>query len=128
MADEIYNWENKTFLIVEDNTSNYELLATFLKRTGAEMIWVKDGREAIEMCKTREDIDIVLMDIQLLVVNGYEATRKIKEVRPGLPIIAQTAYAMAGDREKSMEAGCDNYLAKPIRKNTFFETVSKYIG
>ena len=127
MADETYNWEDKTFLIVEDNASNYDLLATFLRRTGAALIWVKDGHEAIEMCKKREGIDIVLMDIQLLALNGYEATRIIKETRPNLPIIAQTAYAMAGDREKSLDAGCDDYLAKPIRKNTFFETVSKYI-
>lgn len=127
MTDKNYYWEDKTFLIVEDTFSNYELLATFLKKTGARLIWAKDGSQAIDICKSGEDVNLILMDIQLQSVNGYEATRQIKKINPGLPIIAQTAYAMAGDREKSLKAGCDDYLAKPIRKNTFFETISKYI-
>lgn len=127
MADASYNWKDKIFLIVEDNAGNYELLATYLKKTGAKLIWVTDGGEAIKVCKLREDINIVLMDIQLIAVNGYDATREIKQIRPNLPIIAQTAYALAGDREKSLEAGCDDYIAKPILKSVFFKTVARYI-
>jgi len=123
-----FDWSEKTFLIVEDNKNNYELLETFLKRTRAKIVWVVDGADAINICRNRTDIDIVLMDIQLKTLNGFEATKKIREFAPDLPIIAQTAYAMVGDREKSLQAGCNNYISKPIRKKIFLATISKYLS
>lgn len=123
--DEI-NWQGKTILIVEDNVSNYELLATFLKKTGAEIMWVKDGGDAVEACKNNS-IDLVLMDIQLKKMNGFEATKQIKAINSNIPVVAQTAFAMVGDREKCLAAGCDDYLSKPIRKSVFFHTISKFI-
>lgn len=123
-----YNWSEITFLIVEDNKNNFELLETFLKKTQAKIIWVTDGGEAVKACKENKAIDIVLMDIQLKTMNGFDATRLIREFSPEIPIIAQTAYAMVGDREKSLEAGCNDYISKPIRKQIFLSTIEKYIG
>ncbi|MCF8364353.1 MAG: response regulator [Bacteroidales bacterium] len=128
MASNEYNWSEKTFLIVEDNKNNYELLETFLKRTKAKIIWVLDGVEAVETCRNNTEIDMVLMDIQLKTMNGFDATRKIREFNQDIPVIAQTAYAMVGDREKSIQAGCNDYISKPIRKQIFLSTIEKYIG
>jgi len=123
-----YNWSNKVFLIVEDNKNNYDLLETFLKKTKAKIVWVLDGGDAVNTCRDREDIDLVLMDIQLKTVNGFDATRQIREFDKEIPIIAQTAYAMIDDREKSLRAGCNDYISKPIRKKNFLSTIDKYIS
>lgn len=79
------------------------------------------------MIKRGDHFDLVLMDVQLAGMDGYEVTRTIKELRPHLPVVAQTAYAMTGEREKSQVAGCDDYLAKPIRPAVLLQTISKYL-
>jgi two-component system, cell cycle response regulator DivK len=122
-----YDWSSKVFLIVEDNENNYQLLETLLNRTHAEIIRVSDGSDAVAACKNRSDIDLVLMDIQLKTVNGFEATRRIRAFDNEIPIIAQTAYAMIGDREKCLEAGCNDYISKPIRKHILLSTISKHL-
>lgn len=73
-------------------------------------------------------IDLVLMDLQLPVMDGYTATREIKKINPDIPVIAQTAHVMSGEREKCMEVGCNDYLAKPIRLQILIETLSKYLN
>ena len=83
----------------------------------------KNGRETLEWVKLDPDIDIVLMDIKMPIMDGYEATRKIREFNKEVKIIAQTAYALEGDREKALEAGCDEYVAKPIDKEKLFSTI-----
>ena len=98
-----------------------------LRKTSAKILWAKDGKEAVEMYKENE-IDLVLMDIQLPIMDGYTATREIKKYDPKVPIIAQTAHVMSGEREKCLEAGCDDYLAKPIRLQILMETLSKYLN
>ncbi len=122
-----YNWKGKVVLIVEDNLSSYYLLKNFLQHSGCEIIHTKSGIEAVEICTSNKNIDLVLMDIQLPEMNGYEATRLIKEHRNDLPIIAQTAYAMAEDAQKSYNAGCDEYLSKPIEKVKLMSLMSKYL-
>ena len=120
------NWEDKVVVIAEDEQINYLFLKAVLKPTKAKIIWTKTGRETINICNT-EKIDIVLMDIKMPDLNGLEATIEIKKTLPNLPIVAQTAYAMSDEREKSILAGCDDYIAKPISfrellvkiKNTF---------
>lgn len=124
----IYDWKDKLILIVEDNELNSKLLQRMIEPTGVTMIFAKDGKPAIEACRTNPDIDIVLMDIQMPEMDGYEATRIIKEMKPGLPVIAQTAYAMAEEKNKIIEAGCDDYLSKPIRQKELFHILSKYLG
>ena len=90
-------------------------------------IRAENGNEAIKQCKENPTIDLVLLDINLPFVNGYEAASKIKKIRPKLPIIAQTAYAIIGDREKSIAAGCDDYIQKPINVELLMEIIGKVL-
>jgi PAS domain S-box-containing protein len=122
-----YEWENKTILVVEDDNNSYSLLKETLKKTKANIIRAKNGEIAIDVCKSNINIDIVLMDIQLPNMNGYDATREIKKFRKSLPVIAQTAFAMAGDKEKSILAGCDDYISKPININKLLPKISQFI-
>lgn len=126
MASATDKWIGKTILIVEDVESNYQFLAATLRRSGAGLLWSVDGEDAISIVKSGVQVDLVLMDVQLSGMDGYEVTRQIKELRPGLPVVAQTAYAMIGEKEKSQLAGCDEYLAKPIRPSLLLSTISKY--
>lgn len=123
-----YDWNDKLILVVEDNELNSKLLQRMMEPTGVKIIFARDGKPAIEACRINPDIDIVLMDIQMPEMDGYEATRAIKLIRPEIPIIAQTAYAMAEEREKIIEAGCNDYLSKPIRQKDLFQLLSKYLN
>ncbi len=116
-----YNWGKKTILIVEDDHVNYKYLEITLHRTRVKVIRAHDGQQAVELCQKHPEIDVVLMDIQLPVLDGYKATRKIKSFRTDLPIIAQTANAMDDDEEKCLKAGCDDYLTKPISHEVLFD-------
>lgn len=122
-----YDWKDKTILIVEDNDNNFDLLKTYLKNTHSEIIWAKDGDEAVTSCRENPAIDLVLMDIQLPTVSGFDATKQIRLFNPELPILAQTAFAMIGDREKSIQAGCNDYLSKPIRRKDLLSKVAEYL-
>lgn len=121
------NWETKNILVVEDVDTNKIFFDAALRRTKAKILWAKDGQEAIDMFKANR-IDLVLMDLQLPIMDGYTATREIKKINPEVPIIAQTAHVMSGEREKCMEAGCNDYLAKPIRLQLLIDTLSKYLN
>ncbi len=99
-----------------------------LNATQARLIWAKGGRTAVEICKAANNIDLVLMDIRIPNFDGFEATLKIKEIRPDLPIIAQTAYADAESKNKSIEVGCSEFIEKPIIQDTFLEIISKYFN
>ena len=123
----IRNWENKVVVIAEDEQINYLFLKAVLKPTKATTIWTKTGRETIDICNS-EKIDIVLMDIKMPDLNGLEATIEIKKVFPNLPIIAQTAYALEEDEEASMNAGCNDYISKPIRPEHLLMLMSKYLN
>lgn len=123
----IFNWEQHSFLVVEDEVSNYEIIKHLLKPTKARLVWARDGLEAINICKTRKDITLVLLDIKLPNVDGYEAARQIKKLHPNMKIIAQTAYAMADERVKIFEAGCDDYVAKPIKGPKLLALLDKYL-
>jgi two-component system, cell cycle response regulator DivK len=122
------NWTGKTILIVEDEEVNRFYFQTAFKNTGAKLIFANNGKIALDIVTENEKIDCTLMDIRLPVMDGFTATRKIREIRKELPIIAQTAYAMTNEREKVFEAGCDDYISKPIRLNVLFETLVKYLG
>lgn len=114
-------------LIVEDVESNYLYLNAVLSKLKMNISWVKNGIEAVNFVKENENISLILMDLQMPEMNGYEATKEIKSFRPDLKIVAQTAFAMSDDRSKALEAGCDDYLAKPIRSKDLIEMVNKYI-
>lgn len=121
------DWKDYTILVVEDVDTNKIFFDAALRRTNAKILWAKDGKEAITIFKDNE-IDLILMDLQLPIMDGYTATREIKKLNPSVPIIAQTAHVMSGEREKCMEAGCDDYLAKPIRLQILIDTLSKYLN
>ena len=123
-----YSWSNITILIVEDDDYSYSFLKEILKKTDANVIRVKNALAAIDICKSNVNIDIIMMDIQLPEMDGYEATREIKKIRKSLPIIAQTAYAMAGDKEKSILAGCDDYIAKPIDVRKLLPKINQFLS
>jgi CheY-like chemotaxis protein len=102
-------------LLVEDNEMNWDMLSRRLTRKGYEVVLAHDGQQGVDLARS-ERPDLVLMDMSLPVLDGWEATRKIKgaEETRSIPVIALTAHAMAGDREKAMEAGCDDFETKPI--------------
>jgi len=91
------------------------------------ILFAKNGKEAVEISKNNKDIDLILMDIRMPEINGYEASEKIREFNKEVIIIAQTAYALNGDREKALEAKCNDYIAKPIAKKDFMELLNKYV-
>lgn len=124
---EIYNWENYTVVIAEDQMTNYKIIEAYLQRTNINIIWAKTGQEAIQACLNRAEVNLVLMDINMPHTNGLEATKIIKEKRPNLKILAQTAYALEGDKEKSLSAGCSEHLAKPFNKTDLLMAMSKYL-
>lgn len=111
-----YFWDGKTILIVEDSETNFEFIKAILEDTNVEVLHASNGEEAVAFCRTFENIDLVLMDIQLPKRDGIQATKDILEFRPTLPIIAQTAYVMPEDEERAREAGCVDYITKPISK------------
>lgn len=120
------NWENKTVLIAEDVDSNYQYLKAALTKTKINILWAKNGEEAVNFFKDNK-INIILMDLQMPIMNGLLATQAIKKIDNEIPIVAVTAYAMSGDREKSLAAGCDDYVAKPIRLNELYSIIDKHI-
>ena len=111
-------------LLVEDNEMNRDMLSRRLVRRGYEVAIAIDGAQGVEMART-ETPDLVLMDLSLPVIDGWEATRLIKTSRKTrhLPVIGLTAHAMAGDREKALEAGCDDYDTKPIELERLLKKV-----
>lgn len=104
-----------TILLVEDNEMNRDMLSRRLTRRGHRVLIAVDGGQGVQMAQT-EGPDLILMDMSLPVLDGWEATRQLKAApeTQAIPIIALTAHAMAGDREKALEAGCDDYDTKPI--------------
>lgn len=121
------DWTDKTILIAEDEDSNYLYLEAVLQKTGAKLIWARNGKEAIDACKKGDPVDLVLMDLQMPNINGYQARETIKEIFPDTPQIAQTAFAMADDEKRAMDAGFDAYISKPIRKNNLLALVSRFL-
>ena len=117
---------DKVLLVVEDEESNYFLLERILKRTNAKVVWAKNGIEAVDIT-AKGEIDLILMDIRMPVMDGYEATEEIRKFNKTIPIIAQTAYALKGEKERSIAAGCDGYISKPIDPKELLETIIRSI-
>ncbi len=111
---EVFNFEGKKVLIVEDKVPNTIYLKTLLSKSKIELTFAGDGAQAVEIFKNSQDIDLVLMDIQLPVMDGFEATAMIKEINPLVPVIAQTAFASVEDRDRAIHSGFDDFVSKPI--------------
>ncbi|MGM0530811.1 MAG: transporter substrate-binding domain-containing protein [Bacteroidota bacterium] len=119
--------KNITMLVAEDDESNFILIKEMMQDKNITFIRTKDGKETLEKIRNNPDIDLVLMDIKMPLMDGYEATREIKKLRPGLPVIAQTAFASQKDREKAINAGCEGYLAKPIQVNDLMDYIENLV-
>lgn len=116
-------------LLVEDNEMNRDMLSRRLIRRGYEVVFAVDGRQGVDMAHS-EKPDIILMDMSLPVMDGWEATRRVKsdEASRGVPVIGLTAHAMSGDREKAIEAGCDDYDTKPVELDRLIEKIERLLG
>lgn len=113
-------------LIVEDEESNMQFLKSIVRGSDYKIYTATDGRHAVEVFRENVEINMVLMDIKLPVLNGLEATKQMKKLRPEVPVLAITAYALGGDREKALEAGCDDYLSKPFMKDDLISLIEKH--
>ena len=124
-SDKKSNLKNKELkiLIAEDEETADELLTILVDSISKEILHCRGGAEAVEICRNNPDLDLVLMDIQMPGMNGYEATKEIREFNNDVIIIAQTAYAIAGDKDKTLAAGCNDYISKPINKEKLFEKI-----
>lgn len=123
----VMDLQGKNVLVVEDVDSNFDLLKIILESLGMNVIRAIEGHRAIQICEETEQLDLVLMDIQLPGMNGYEATRLIKQIRPQLPVIAQTAFAMTNEKDACLEAGCDGYIAKPIKSQLLIPVLQQIL-
>jgi two-component system, cell cycle response regulator DivK len=116
-------------LLVEDNEMNRDMLFRRLSRRGYNVIFAVDGRQGVEMARS-EKPDIILMDMSLPVMDGWEATRRVKSDAEicGVPVIGLTAHAMTGDREKVLEAGCDDYDTKPVELDRLIDKIERLLA
>ena len=121
------NFEGKTILIAEDEDNNFLFLQEVLSSTKVTIIRAKTGLQAVDIIKKQPEISLILMDIKMPEMNGYQATTTIKGIKPSIPIIVQTAYAMADDEIKGKNAGCDDYLAKPIKPELLIKMLRRYL-
>ncbi len=118
----------KRILVVEDNETNMYLIRFIFEKSGYEVIEAREGAAGVELA-IKEKPDLIIMDIQLPDIDGLEATKRIRasEADDDIPIIALTSFAMAGDRERAMTAGCTGYIEKPINPDTFIAEIEKYL-
>jgi two-component system cell cycle response regulator DivK len=116
-------------LLVEDNEMNRDMLSRRLIRRGFQVVFAMDGQQGVDLARS-ERPDIILMDMSLPIIDGWEATRRVKadEVTRSVPVIGLTAHAMAGDREKAIEAGCDDYDTKPVELDRLIGKIERLIG
>ncbi len=121
-----HNWKDKTVLIVDDIEVNYIFLETILADTRVKTLYASNGKIAVDMCREHKEIDAVLMDIKMPVMDGYEATKIIKEEFPDLPVIIQTAYSFNEEYERCKELGCNDYITKPLKSENVISVLAKY--
>jgi len=118
----------KRILVIEDNETNMYLISFILKKNNYEVIEARSGEEGIEFA-FKESPHLIIMDIQLPGIDGLETTRRIREseIDGGIPIIVLTSYAMTGDRERALQAGCNGYIEKPINPDTIMSEIERYL-
>ena len=118
-----FNWSDKNILIVEDDDLNVFLMSKYLSESKANCFYAKDGKSSLEYIKSNTMIDLILMDIQLPDINGFDLARRIKKLAPGIPIIAQTAYCTQDNKKDALKSGCNNYISKPINKEELLHLI-----
>jgi signal transduction histidine kinase/CheY-like chemotaxis protein len=123
-----YLWKDKVILVVEDEEVNAMFLEAIFQDTEAQVIYAKNGQQAVDLCKSINKIDIILMDIKMPIMNGIKATTEIRKFNTNIPIIAQTALASPEDKEQCMLAGCNDTIIKPIEVEELMGLISRYLG
>ena len=121
------NWKNNVILIVEDDLINFQFIEALLEKTQVQLLHAENGQQALELCKNINKIDLILMDIKLPEMNGYEITKEIKSFRKDIPIIAQTAFSLSDVKERCLESGCDDIIIKPVDIDLFMSKLNKYL-
>jgi two-component system, cell cycle response regulator DivK len=121
-------WNDKTVLIAEDTEFNYILIKALIERTGAKVIWAPNGQIAVDTCQANKNIDLILMDIRMPLLDGYEATRAIREFNKDIPIIAQTAFGLDEEESKIAKAGFNEIMYKPIKSEQLNIVLNKYFS
>ncbi len=119
------NWTDKVIIVAEDEEVNFRFLEAILQKTKAKILRAKNGREAVDLCNSTARVDLVLMDIKMPVMNGYDAITEIKKNQPEIPVIAQTAFSIREEIEKCQQVGCDDYITKPIDINLLINKIEK---
>lgn len=120
--------QSKKIVVAEDDETNYYLIKEYLDFSKAIILWAKNGTETIQIIEINNPVDVLLLDIQMPEMNGFEVLKILKQKYPQLPIIALTAYAVSGDREAGLRAGFDEYLAKPVSRKVLMENILKLIS
>ncbi len=118
----------KTILVAEDEDDSYTLIEYLLASLDVTIIRAVNGIDAIDKCKQLKSIDLILMDIRMPKMTGFQATKEIKAFSTNIPVIAQTAYAIIGDEQKILESGCDDYISKPLNPKLFLEKVNRWLS
>lgn len=122
-----YNWSDNTILIVEDTETCTRYFKAALSKTKAKVLWALNGEEAVNLIASDNRVDLILMDIRMPGMNGYRATREIKQIRKDIPVIMQSAYVLSDEAQKSIEAGAEEFLSKPIKLSILLDTCNKYL-
>jgi PAS domain S-box-containing protein len=122
-----YTWKDKVILVVEDDEVNFKFIEAVLQDTSAQVLHARNGFQAVELCKSINKIDLVLMDIRMPEMDGYEATRQIRQFNRNVPIIAQTAFVLENELDKCRQVGCNDLITKPIEIKEFFEKVDGFL-
>ena len=127
LIDKEYNWQNKVILIAEDEETNYLLVEKLLKSVHATLLRAKTGKEAVDIVKSGQNIDLILMDMKMPEMDGIEAAKIIRMLNPKLPIIAQTCYEPDIDQSRLLSAHFEGFISKPININKLIELIDKNI-
>ena len=121
-------WPDTKILIVEDDEFNFQFMQAIFHGKGPEILRAKNGEEALQQYHEVDKINLILMDIQIPVIDGFEVTRRIRGEDPDIPIIAQTAFIHDHEQEKCMEAGCSGYISKPVDLGKLLDLVGEHLG
>ncbi|MFH2141534.1 MAG: response regulator [Bacteroidota bacterium] len=122
-----YTFDGKTILIAENDETNFIFYKEVFRKTKAEVIWAKNGIQAIEICNNNKKINLIIMDIQMPQLNGIEAAIAIKKIMD-VPIVVLTAFAMKSIHEKCIKANCEDFITKPVKYKELLMVANKYLG
>jgi len=128
IKDEANEVKKIKVLIAEDDEASFIFISKILGTISNDISRVTNGIDSVEACKKNTEIDLIMMDIKMPELDGYEATRQIRQFNKEIVIIAQTAYAQSGDREKALNSGCNDYISKPIKKDELLKVIKKYFA